>query len=85
MREPDQLGDQFVSKKKLEALGIEVPEDALGFYVKDKTLYIEAMDTGDGPGPLMIMIDSIEVPLSDEQVQRLRDDGLYSSEGFRLG
>ena len=85
MREPDQLGDQFVSKKKLEALGIEVTEDAIVFYVKDNTQNNEAMDTGDGPGPLMIMIDSIEVPLSDEQVQRLRDDGLYSSEGFRLG
>ena len=68
-----------------EARGYTAWDPTSYAFVKDKTLYIEAMDTGDGPGPLMIMIDSIEVPLSDEQVQRLRDDGLYSSEGFRLG
>ena len=85
MSAPDELGDEFVSKKVLQALGIDVPEDALGFYVKDKTLYIEAMQTGDDPGPLMIMVDTVEVPLSDEQVQRLKDGGFYSSKGFRLG
>lgn len=85
MSAPDELGDEFVSKKVLQALGIDVPEDALGFYVKDKTLYIEVMQTGDDPGPLMIMVDTVEVPLSDEQVQRLKDGGFYSSKGFRLG
>ena len=85
MSEPDQLGDTFVSKKVLEALGIDVPEDALGFYVKEKTLYIEAMNTEDTPAGLMIDVDSIEVLLTDEQVNRLKEDGLYSSEGFRLG
>ncbi|WAV92299.1 hypothetical protein NB643_05430 [Oxalobacter aliiformigenes] len=85
MSAPDELGDEFVSKKVLQALGIDVPEDALGFYVKDKTLYIEAMQTGDDPGPLMIMVDTVEVPLSDEQVQCLKDGGFYSSKGFRLG
>lgn len=85
MSEPDQLGDRFVPKKVLEALGIAVPEDALGFYVKDDTLYIEAMETDDVPGTLMIRVESIEVPLSDEQVNRLKEDGYYSSEGFRLG
>ncbi len=85
MSAPDELGDEFVSKKVLDALGIEVPEDALGFYVKEKTLYIEAMQTGDDPGPLMIMVDTIEVPLSDVQIDRLKADGLYSSKGFRLG
>ena len=82
MSAPDELGDEFVSKKVLQALGIDVPEDALGFYVKDKTLYIEAMQTGDDPGPLMIMVDTVEVPLSDEQVQCLKDGGFYSSKGF---
>ncbi len=85
MSEPDQLGDTFVSKKVLEALGIDVPEDALGFYVKEKTLYIEAMNTEDTPAGLMIDVESIEVLLTDEQVNRLKEDGLYSSEGFRLG
>ena len=69
----------------LEALGIDVPEDALGFYVKEKTLYIEAMNTEDTPAGLMIDVESIEVLLTDEQVNRLKEDGLYSSEGFRLG
>ncbi|EEO27936.1 hypothetical protein [Oxalobacter paraformigenes] len=85
MREPDQLGDKFVSKKVLEALGIAVPEDALGFYVKGKTLYIEAMNTEDTPAGLMINVEPVEVPLTDEQVNRLKEDGLYSSQGFRLG
>lgn len=85
MSEPDELGDKFVSRKVLEAMGIAVPEEALGFYVKDKTLYIEAMETGDAPGTLMIMVDTVEVPLTDEQVARLKADGLYSSKGFRMG
>ena len=85
MSKPDQLGDQFVSKKVLEAIGIDVPEDALGFYVKEQTLYIEAMNTEDTPGGLMINVESVEVPLTDEQVSRLKEGGLYSSEGFRLG
>lgn len=85
MSAPDELGDEFVSKKVLEALGIDVPDEALGFYVTGKTLHIEAMQTGDGPGPLMIMVDTVEIPLSDAQIQRLKDEGLYSSKGFRLG
>lgn len=85
MSEPDQLGDKFVSKKVLYALGIAVPEDALGFYVKGKTLYIEAMNTEDTPAGLMINVESVEVHLTDEQVRQLKEDGLYSSEGFRLG
>jgi len=53
-------------------------------YVKGKTLYIKAMNTEDTPGGLMINVESIEVLLTDEQVNRLKEDGLYSSKGFRL-
>lgn len=85
MSEPNELGDKFVSKKVLEAMDIVVPEEALGFYVKEKTLYIEAMETDDAPGTLMIMVNTVEVPLSDEQVEKLKAEGLYSSKGFRIG
>lgn len=85
MREPDQLGDEFVSKKVLQALGVTVPEDALGFYVEGSTLFFEVMETDDAAGSLMIKVDTVAHPLSAEQLGRLRADGLDSAKGFRLG
>ncbi len=85
MCETGQLGDTFVSKKVLEAIGIAVPEEALGFYTDGQTLCIEVMETGDGAGPLMIQVDTLCVPLTEEQVSRLKQAGCYSREGFRLG
>lgn len=84
MSGPNQLGDQFVQKKVLEDMGIAVPEEALGFYTKDKTLFFEVLNTGDGFGKLLMNVDSEEVPLSDGLVEKLKRANCYSEKGFRL-
>lgn len=85
MSEPDQLGDQFIQKKVLLAMGIPVPEEALGFYTKGNTLFFEVLNTGDGFGTLLMNVESEEVSLSDELVEKLKAADCYSEKGFRLG
>ena len=84
MSEPDQLGDKFIQKKVLEDMGIPVPEEALGFYTKGHTLFFEVLNTGDGFGKLL-NVESEEVPLSGELVEKLKAANCYSEKGFRLG
>lgn len=85
MNEPNQLGDQFIQKKVLVEMGIDVPEEALGFYTKDKTLFFEVLNADSEAGLLMLDVESEEVVLTDEQVAKLKTANCYSEEGFRLG
>lgn len=82
MSKPDQLGDKFIQKKVLEDMGIPVPEEALGFYTKDHTLFFEVLNTGDGFGKLLMNVESEEVHLPDEMVEKLKAANCYSEKGF---
>ncbi len=81
----EQLGDKFIQKKVLEDMGISVPEEALGFYTKDHTLFFEVLNTDTGFGKLLMNVESEEVLLSDEMLEKLKAANCYSEKGFRLG
>lgn len=73
-----------VPRQFFEDLGFELPEEAFSFYVEDDRIVFNVQEVDEVGCSFMVRETQEEFPLSEEQLEKLRNAGYDSPDGFLI-
>ncbi len=84
MSESKNNSETPVSRAFMEELGFELPEEVFGFYIDGSDIVFTLQIVEEIGCDFRFYEKQEKFPLSDEQLQKLKDAGYYSAEGFLI-
>jgi hypothetical protein len=68
----------------MEELGFELPEEAFSFYIDGSDIVFNLQIVEEVGCNFRFYEQQEKFPLTDEQIEKLKDAGYYSKEGFLI-
>lgn len=84
MSESENKNDKPVPRAFMEELGFELPEEVLSFYIDGSDIVFNLQIIEEFGCNIQFSEQQEKFPLSDEQIQTLKDAGYYSTEGLLI-
>lgn len=73
-----------VPRTFMEELGFELPEEAFSFYIDGSDIVFNLQIVEEVGCDFRFYEQQEKFPLTDEQIEKLKDAGYYSKEGFLI-
>ncbi|MCZ4066009.1 hypothetical protein NB647_06215 [Oxalobacter aliiformigenes] len=84
MSEAENNNDKPVPRTFMEELGFELPEEAFSFYIDGSDIVFNLQIVEEVGCDFRFYEQQEKFPLTDEQIEKLKDAGYYSKEGFLI-
>ena len=84
MSEAANNNDKPVPRTFMEELGFELPEEAFSFYIDGSDIVFNLQIVEEVGCDFRFYEQQEKFPLTDEQIEKLKDAGYYSKEGFLI-
>ena len=84
MSEAENNNDKPVPSTVMEELGFELPEEAFSFYIDGSDIVFNLQIVEEVGCDFRFYEQQEKFPLTDEQIEKLKDAGYYSKEGFLI-
>lgn len=84
MSEAENNNDKPVPRTFMEKLGFELPEEAFSFYIDGSDIVFNLQIVEEVGCDFRFYEQQEKFPLTDEQIEKLKDAGYYSKEGFLI-
>ena len=84
MSEAENNHDKPVPRTFMEELGFELPEEAFSFYIDGSDIVFNLQIVEEVGCDFRFYEQQEKFPLTDEQIEKLKDAGYYSKEGFLI-
>lgn len=84
MCKAEKNSDKPVPRAFMEELGFELPEEVFSFYIDGSDIVFNLQIIEEVGCDFRFYQRQEKFPLNDEQIQKLKDAGYYSTEGFLI-